>query len=401
MSPILPFDVIALIIDIVGENKDLLKELALVSHSLHQICIKHLFANVELHDAVPNYHFVSSKKGFVQLLKSSPHLIKYIRKLTYEAGHNNDDHLLSPILSNFLPKISRLNCLAIKASNFRWNELDSSLTSALIHLMSLPTMNHIDLSYIVNFPLSSLTSSVNLLRLDIWCLTHFEYFDYHGEDNFFKTVQSEMMPRIREFHTSNSYLPTMKLLNAEGQDGRPVFNFMDLRQLSVSFNSNSIPSEEKRTLQCLLEKAKLLERLRLSVDIGMNLVGVFSTSARTLKVLDLAVSLYHYGFPLLPGLCEELEAMAGHNTLESLSFEVRINARHMTLDSIRSTIQKVESVLVKPGWSALRQVSFKLPVKLWGESAEFTEALQSLPDKYLSHLPKLESVAFNYSAYAF
>ena len=72
MTPILPLDVVALIIDIIEENNDtkLLKELALVSHSFHQICIKHLFANIELNDAIPNYQLVSSKKGFVQLLKS-------------------------------------------------------------------------------------------------------------------------------------------------------------------------------------------------------------------------------------------------------------------------------------------------------------------------------------------
>ena len=36
---------------------------------------------------------------------------------------------------------------------------------------------------------------------------------------------------------------------------------------------------------------------------------------------------------------------------------------------------------------------------LGGDAAELAEALQSLPDRYLGHLPKLESVAFNYSAY--
>ena len=56
MSLVLPSDIIALIINIVGENKDtnLLKELALpvVSHSFFlQICSKHLFATVELCDA--------------------------------------------------------------------------------------------------------------------------------------------------------------------------------------------------------------------------------------------------------------------------------------------------------------------------------------------------------------
>ena len=43
MSPTRPFDIIALIIDIVGANNDtdLLKEFALVSYSFHQICSKH------------------------------------------------------------------------------------------------------------------------------------------------------------------------------------------------------------------------------------------------------------------------------------------------------------------------------------------------------------------------
>ena len=398
MSPVLAFDIIAVIIDIVGENKDtdLLMKLALVSHSFHQICIKHLFANVDLHDAKPFDHVPSSKNRFVKLLKSSPHLVKYIRKLTYEAGHNKGDHILSPILSNFLPSNSRLNCLAINASNFRWNGLDSSLTSAFLHLMSLPTINHIDLANIRDFPLSSLTSSVNLLRLD---LSYMTFLDHIEEDNYFKTVQSEMLPKIREFNTSNSYLGrfTMKLLDVNGQDGRPVFNFTDLRQFSMS----RIRSEEdKRIIQCLLEKAKLLERLHLSVDFGQTLVGVLSTSARTLKVLDLTVPFYSDRVvPPLAGLCEELEAMEGYNTLEVLSFEVILIYRH-TFDSIGSTIQEVESVLVKPGWPSLRQVSFKLAVKEAGwEYRELTEALQSLPDKYLSRLSKLESVAFSYSAY--
>jgi hypothetical protein len=110
MSPVLPFDIIALIIDIVGEDKDtnLLKELALVSHSFLQICSKHLFATVELHDAVPMYNIASSKKGFLELLKSRPDVVKYIRKLTYivssynlNSSLDNDDHLL-PSSEHFL-----------------------------------------------------------------------------------------------------------------------------------------------------------------------------------------------------------------------------------------------------------------------------------------------------------
>ena len=392
MSPVLHFDIFSLIIDIAGENEDtnLLKELALVSHSFHQICSKHLFATVDLHDKNSD-SVASSKKGFVKLVKIRPNVINYIRKLMYKVDHNHhDDHLLSPILSNFHPTISRLNCLAIDASYLAWNTLDSSLTSAFVHLMSLPTVNHINLSKIGYFPLSSLTSSVNLLRLDI---SYVRPFDYH---NLFKTVKSEMMPKIRELHTSGSHQLMMNWLVTEGQDGQPVFNFMYLRHLSMSI----ISFEDKRSIKCLLQNAKLLERFHLSVESGRSLGGVLSTCTPTLKVLELSVSLYHYGVPRPIGLCEDLEVMAGHNTLEALFFEASIESAvdvRRKLDFIGSTIEKVESVLVKPGWSALRQFSIKLLVESRGESEEISEALQSLPDIYLSHLPQLESITFNYS----
>ena len=196
-----------------------------------------------------------------------------------------------------------------------------------LHLISLHTINHIYLSFIRNFPLSSLTLSVNLLRLDMSYLT---FLDYTEEDNYFKTVQSEMLPKTREFHTSHSYQPTKKLLDVKGQDGRPVFNFMDLRQRSMSFVRKKEP-----IIRYLLHNAKLLERLHLYVEIGQSLVGLLSTCTPTLKVLDLSASLYRssYGVHPLAGLCEESKAMAGYNTLEVLSFEVHVNS-HYTEDSL-------------------------------------------------------------------
>ena len=242
MSPVLPFDIIALIIDNVGENKDtnLLKELALVSHSFLQISSKHLFATVELHDANPLCHQASSKKGFVKLLKSKPDVVKYIRNLTYKLGINNyyqspansssvnDDHLLSPILRT-IPRLNGLTIVCCSGLKLDWKTLDSSLTSAFLHLMHLPTINHIDLSFIKNFPLSNLTPSVNLLRLDM------SYVDPLEEDSSPEfVVQEEIVPKICEFHTSQSPLLTTKLLHAKRRDGQPAFNFVDLRQFSMS-----------------------------------------------------------------------------------------------------------------------------------------------------------------------
>jgi len=90
-----------------------------------------------------------------------------------------------------------------------------------------------------------------------------------------------------------------------------------------------------------------------------------------------------------------------YNILESLSLVVRVSF-YDTEDSIGSAIQKVENILIRSGWSALKEVSIKVTIPLSpyqnDADSELLEALQSLPDRYLSHLSKLESVAFKYSA---
>ena len=114
MSTNLPFDIISQIIDTVGENEDtnLLKELALVSHCFHQICSKHLFATIELHDADPDSSLASSKRGFVKLLRSGPDVVNYIRKLTYTMNNKYDNHPLLhlSLISHSHIQVMRMIC---------------------------------------------------------------------------------------------------------------------------------------------------------------------------------------------------------------------------------------------------------------------------------------------------
>ena len=397
MSPVIPFDIIARIVDIVGENEDndLLKELSLVSHSFLQICSKHLFATIALDDAR-----LSSKRGFVMLLKSRPEVVQYIRKLTYKFYDNNlsfgrNDRLLSSTLPNFLRSIPHLNYLKITSrsvvTNPDWKELDPSVTSALLHLMHLPTINHIEISYIQNFPISSLIPCVNLLRLDVNHLRH--------DDDSFEIVPSEVMPKLREFRTTKSSLLTRKLLHAKLQDGRPAFNLMNLRRLSL-FPEDF---EDKSSIRYLLQNAKLLEELHWQLMNVLRIVGLrdsLSPTACTLKVLRLKTVFYSYDNVSSPTrLYEELEAMAGHNVLEALTIEIWMSDSR-SKDCIGTIIQKVGEILVKPGWSALRQVFFKVAC-LSTDSAK-VEALRSLiNEKYLGHFSALESVAFNYSVDVF
>jgi hypothetical protein len=142
--------------------------------------------------------------------------------------------------------------------------------------MHLPTINHIDLSSIVNFPLSSLTPSVNLHRLDMFWLKCFDGPEVDGSSDI--VVQSEMMPKIREFHTSHSTLLTTKLIHAKLQDGRPAFNFIDLRRLSIDF----IQPEDERIIRYLLQNAKLLDTLHFSV-VSKSLRRMFGNPAFAFK----------------------------------------------------------------------------------------------------------------------
>ena len=307
----------------------------------------------------------------------------------------NDHRLISSVLPNLLKTIPHLKCLTINASQLDWNALDCSLTSAFLYLMHLPTINHIDLSYIQNFPLSSLTPSVNLHRLDILYLRRFDPFE--KDDSPEIVVQSELMPQIREFRTSGSSLLTTKLIRAKKHDGQPACNFMNLKRLSTCLEDEL----SQWNLQYLLQNAKLLENLHLSFGhcrISARLPDIFSLCARTLKVLDLTVSMFDHVTLQLAGVCEGLEAMAGRNILEALSLEVIVDDRE-SMDSIGLDIERVDKLLFEPGWSALKQVSFKFEISRWGNGSKLYDALQSLPDKYLTRLSNLESVALNFSTY--
>ena len=138
-----------------------------------------------------------------------------------------------------------------------WSELNCSLTSVFLHLMHLPTVNHIDLSLITNFPLSSFTPCVNLHRLDI---LHVYPYDPTREGSLL-FVQSGMMPKLREFHIQSSDHMAKQMLSAKGQDGRPAFNFKDLIGLTIHFK------RDDRNIRYVLQNAKSLEKLHLNVEV--------------------------------------------------------------------------------------------------------------------------------------
>ena len=413
-SPAFPFDIISLIIDVVGENEDidLLKELALVSHSFLQLSTKHIFANIDLRKSQKP----CSKRGFIELVNNRPDVVRYIRKLDYEidkddlsespqssptnSSLDDDDDQLFPILSNLLATIPSLSSLIIDGSNKNWGSVDSSLTSTFLHLMHLPTIKFIGLESIKNFPGYGLFGSENLHRLEIRQMVLDSHLSDDEDGTLGLVLLSEVMPKIRELIISEAYELTAKLLLAKMENGLPAFKFVDLRLLSFALTQ----SEDIRVFQHFIHNARFLEKLLLSTTHNYSLVGlhaVLAPRARTLKSIELSVSLETViGTVRLPlgGFCRELEAMAGRNRLEELIFEIYLESKDKE-DFIGSIVQNVERVLLRPGFPALRRVIFSfhcLEPRSRRDAEELNEILESsLPEKYLSNLLNHPSIVFD------
>ena len=92
--------------------------------------------------------------------------------------------------------------------------------------------------------------------------------------------------------------------------------------------------------------------------------------------------------------------MAGHNVLEALTYTITIgsseNKEDDADDFVGTIIQKVGEVVVKTGWPDLRHVSFKVSRQARRDRAK-SETLQSLTNKCLSRILKLESVQVTFS----
>ena len=64
-------------------------------------------------------------------------------------------------------------------------------------------------------------------------------------------------------------------------------------------------------------------------------MGLLSLSTRTVKFLSLSVGLWENSV-FLGGICEELEAMAGHNILEALSFQIGVAVVYDATEDLQS-----------------------------------------------------------------
>ncbi|KAF8808939.1 hypothetical protein BYT27DRAFT_7188471 [Phlegmacium glaucopus] len=380
----LPYDIVEHIIDVLAAEGDLtpVKNAALASSSILHLCRKHIFRTITF-----NHGHGLLKQRFISLLANNPDIVQYIRELSYEMHHH--DAQLWPLLPNLLQTISHLECLRIRGAlsnpegKLDWIDMDPLLRSALLRLMYLPTLTHLDIERVRNLPISALALCINIERLDIRYVTVTPFEDLGS--NTTPSLQSSQTPRILHFRNDSSQTAVGRLLQARWRDGRSVLDFTHLKRLFLDFDM----FEDVQVTQELFENVKHLEELLINVQVNtQSLAGLsemISSNARNLRSLEvMSVFKSRRSHALMIGLCEELEALTGNNVLQFLKITfVMDGCESRTL--VETAFGRLEEVLMDPGWSALKCVSIEIHVRCCYRDARRLE-LNSVPEVYLSRL---------------
>jgi len=249
---VIPFDVYGLIIDSLAEDDEELTTMracSLVSRAFLPLARKYIFASVKINNPLATS---PSLDRFVLLIEHNPKIGDYVRKFDYcLAAHDHIPHTLG--------KLTKLRSLTI------WHHTENKLVwrtnwpmrSALLHLMQLPTLNHLKLRWITNFPVSDLIHSSSLKHLEI------EYINFAAKD--IVPSSTTPLPRksvcLREYSAGlRSASATKKLVEAKRPDGLPIVDFTALTRVTANFDDQ----EDINAIRPIFIQAKQLEEIDLT-----------------------------------------------------------------------------------------------------------------------------------------
>ena len=226
MPSIFPLEIKETILDFLAEDdKDdkedeghsALKTCSLVCQAFLHICRKHIFRRIVLGP--------STTHAFERLLRETPEIADYIRKLVYNIQN------VSPSIQDSLKRISRLEFLKIWDND--WPRLSWSnypIRPALLHLLHLPTLTHFEVTNINDFVVSDLIPCVNLKYLDIG------YNISVADKNTFPAALPEHSIQPNEFVVGiGTSSAIMKLCTAQRPDGQPIIDFGSLSKIRADF----------------------------------------------------------------------------------------------------------------------------------------------------------------------
>ena len=252
MPSIFPLEIQEIILDLLAEDDEdhlALKMCSLVCQAFLPICRKHIFGNIRVaHDDL-NLTSSPTTDSFERLLRETPEIAGYIRKL--DLSILNSD--LTRPLQESLKRISRLEFFTLRDD--RLDRQYNPIRPVLLHLLHLPTLTHFKMYTIEVFSVSDLIPCVNLKYLDMG------YVTMATEDTFPSTLPEHSI-QLNEFVAGFGAFPgtIMKLYTARRPDGLVIIDFGSLSKITVDF----IGLNASRALQELFRHCHVLTNVNMS-----------------------------------------------------------------------------------------------------------------------------------------
>ena len=258
MTIIFPLEIEEIILDFLAEddqNHSALKACSLVCHAFLPICRKHIFGSIVLTSDKAASSPSLTIHAFDCLLRETPEIADYIRKLDYY--HGIAEVVPNPAsIQESLKRITRLEFLTVRrrySSRLDWS--NNPIRPALLHLLHLPTLTHFKVISVEKFVVSDLIPCVNLKCLEIG------HYMTVADEYTFPATPPEHSIRLNEFSAwARSRTAIMKLCTAQRPDGQPIINFGSLSTITVNFQTH----DEGEASQLLFKRCHSLTNVNVT-----------------------------------------------------------------------------------------------------------------------------------------
>lgn len=260
----LPLDVLGYIADMLGADrrhapqcryyKDTLIQLSLTCKFMVPICHRHLFSNISFLSFRRNLRWRNGRSEFLlSQLTIATHYVKNVVLDASQAKFSTSEY-------DLLRRICDGSSLAsVHISTGDWNKLPEETKSVILSLIQIPTLRHLTLEKINNFPAAALSLCCGPIDIAL------QDIDRLAQPSVDYSIQN---PKITSLESSNCSIDgTLSvLLGPVGQnEAGTVMSIIEFDRLRDASFEISTQLEVIQTCK-LLEKATCLEKLRIHGD---------------------------------------------------------------------------------------------------------------------------------------
>ncbi|KAF8801604.1 hypothetical protein BYT27DRAFT_6784585 [Phlegmacium glaucopus] len=257
----------------------------------------------------------------------------------------------------------------------------------LLDFIHIPTLNHLDLRSLRNFPISHLIPSPNLKHLSTTNLFLADEGDSVTALVPFKPIKLQVLDIALRYRSGHRVLPPQTRFLAEIYSGRWILDFTGLEKISVKFPNTGI--NLIIPLAQVFQNAPQLTDVHFAVYDGcfraLKLAKMLMPCIETLRRMHLVITSDGLGPLPMSDLCDELEDIAGNNKLDSLKIKISTDRRYDILGD--GQLDRLEKIFLKSGWPMLKHLSLHLAIYNWGppvwDDSSYELAVKKTYNNYL------------------